>query len=130
MNNPHTAVFFFLSIAAIALYSYLAVAAFAGARSAERKAFYKSDMLKKLAESSEAGATSALEYLREQEKQELRKRRAGLQLGGLITAAVGIGLMIFLRAMVQDAPVFLVGSIPLLIGAALAGYGYTMHIPE
>ena len=53
------------------------------------------------------------------------KLRGGLQLGGLITVAVGVGLMIFLLAMVHR-PVFFVGLIPLLIGAVLFFYGRFM----
>ena len=127
--NPGSAVFFFLAVASIALFTFLAVAVFAGSRSEERKAYYKNDMLKKLAESPESGA-AALEYLREQERQVTRKQRGGLQLGGIITIATGIALMVFLGGIVPHKPVFLVGLIPLLIGVALFGYAHFMMHAE
>jgi hypothetical protein len=130
MMNPGVAVFFFLAIGSIALFSFLAVAAWSGARSAEREAYYKNDMLKKLAESSEAGAAATLEYLREQEKIAERKRSGGLQLGGLITAAAGIGIMIFFLGVAKNPHVYLMGTIPLLIGIALTVYGYVLAPKE
>jgi uncharacterized membrane protein (GlpM family) len=48
----------------------------------------------------------------------------------LITAAVGIGVMVFLRAINHDEPVYLVGIIPLLIGFALLLYGYFLAPKE
>ena len=46
----------------------------------------------------------------------------GLQLGGLVATAVGIGVMALLRGLVHDEPVYLAGVIPLLIGVALLLY--------
>ncbi|MHB1936612.1 MAG: hypothetical protein ACYCOR_08510 [Acidobacteriaceae bacterium] len=119
------AVFVWLSIGAICLFTFLGVAAWTGTRARERELYYKNDLLKKIAESPEAGGNAALQYLREQHRLAQEKRRGGLQLGGLITAAVGVGLMIFLLAMVHR-PVFFVGLIPLLIGAVLFLYGRFM----
>lgn len=130
MGDPSVAVFLFLAVGAIALFSFLAVAAWSGSRSEERKAYYKNDMLKKLAESPASGAAATLEYLREQERQKVRRQRGGMQLGGLITAAVGIALMVFLGAIVHPEPVYFVGLIPLLIGIALFGYAHFMMATE
>jgi hypothetical protein len=130
MGDPGVAVFFFLAIGSIALFSFLAVAAWSGSRSEERKAYYKNDMLKKLADSSSEGAAATLEYLREQERQKVRRQRGGMQLGGLITAAVGIALMVFLGALVPGLPVYFAGLIPLLIGIALFGYAHFMMTAE
>ncbi|HZC44110.1 MAG TPA: hypothetical protein VE195_08045 [Acidobacteriaceae bacterium] len=119
------AVFVWLSIGSIALFTFLGVAAWTGTRARERELYYKNDLLKKIAESPEAGGAAALQYLREQHRLAQEKRRGGLQLGGLVTAAVGVGVMIFLLAMVHQ-PVFFVGLIPLLIGAVLFFYGRFM----
>jgi len=122
--------FLFLSVASIALFSFIAVASWADARRREREAFYKSETLKKIAEAQGDGASSALEFLREEKKSAAQRRREGLKLGGLINIAVGIGLMILLRAIANDEPVFLVGLIPLLIGVALLAYSYLLTPKE
>jgi hypothetical protein len=123
--NAGVAVFVWLSIGSIALFTFLGVAAWSGTRARERELYYKNDLLKKIAESPEAGGAAALQYLREQHRMAQEKLRGGLQLSGLVTVAVGVGLMIFLLAMVQR-PVFFVGLIPLLIGIVLFIYGRFM----
>jgi hypothetical protein len=111
-------------VGSIALFSFLSVTVWSEARRKEREAYYTSETLKKIAESSGEGAKGALELLREQEKSAVRRRLEGLKLGGLITTVVGIGLMVFLHGIVEreDGPVYLVGLIPLLVGLALLIY--------
>ena len=120
--------FLFLSVASLALFSFIAVAAWAGERRQEREAYYKSEMLKKLAELQGPGATAAIEYLREQERIATRRRREGQKLGGLITAGVGIGMMVFLAGVARNdpEPAWLMGIIPVLIGVALLFYAYVL----
>ncbi len=137
MNDVSFPLFMFLSVGSVALFSFIAVASWAEARRREREAFYKSETLKKIAEAQGAGASSAVEFLREEalrraeeRKNAAQRRREGLKLGGLVTIAVGIGLMIFLRAIANDEPVFLVGLIPLLIGIALLVYSYFLAPKE
>jgi hypothetical protein len=121
-------IFLFLSVGAAALFGFLAVAAWSGARQQERESYYKNDMLKKLAETETTGAAAALQYLRdEREAKEARsslKKHEGYVLGGLINTAIGVALMIFLHAIVHDEPVFYVGLIPGLIGVVLLLYAY------
>jgi hypothetical protein len=64
--------------------------------------------------------------MRQQEDEAKGRRREGIKLGGLITLAVGIGLMIFLFMIERKQPVWTVGLIPLLVGAALFGYAAFM----
>ena len=109
-------------VGSIALFSFLAVATWVEARRKEREAYYRSETLKKIAESSGEGAKSALELLREQEKNAVKRRLEGMKIGGLVTAAVGIGVMVFLHGIEHDEPVYLAGLIPLLIGVALLLY--------
>ena len=111
-------------VGSIALFSFLGVASWSEARRKEREAYYKSETLKKIAESSGEGAKSALELIREQEKNSVKRRLEGLKIGGLVTLAVGIGLMMLLRGLVRDEPVYLVGLMVLLIGAALLVYPF------
>ena len=109
-------------VGSIALFSFLGVATWSDARRKEREAYYTTEALKKIAESSSEGAKSAVEYLREQEKNQRQRRLEGMKLGGLITAAVGVGLMVMLRGLEHEEPAYLVGMIPLLIGVALLAY--------
>ncbi len=115
-----SAVFMFLSVGAVALFGFIAVASWADARRKEREAYYKSEMLKKLSESQ--GAAAVIDLLREEQKQAAARRREGLRLGGLINIAIGVGLAVFLAGMVQTERAYLLGVIPLLIGAALLSY--------
>jgi hypothetical protein len=116
-------------IGSIALFSFLAVASWSEARRKEREAYYMSETLKKIAESSGEGAKSALELLREQERVDGKRRLEGMRLGGLITSAVGIGVMALLYGLVHEQPVYLAGLIPLLIGVALLAYAFFL-VPQ
>ena len=119
--DPAFAVFFFLSIGAIALFTFLSVATFSGTRQAEREAYYKAEMLKKIAEVG-GGGNPALDYLREQERIAAAKRLGGIKLGGLVVSGLGLGVMIFLRALIREQPIFLCGPIFLFVGLALLAY--------
>ena len=77
----------------------ISVATWSGARQKEREAYYKNDMLKKLADSQGPGAASALELMREEARIATVRMKQGLQIGGLITGAAGLGVLIFLRAL-------------------------------
>ena len=84
----------------------------------EREAFYRSETVKKIAE-MEGGPAAALEYLREDEKKVAIRRRRAVLLGGMITAASGIALTIFLVVVVSGSAVYMAGLIPTLVGVAL-----------
>lgn len=126
VNRALLPLFAFLTVASIALFSFVAVAVWSQERRREREAYYKNETLKKIAETQSAGGSSAIEYLRESEKSAARRRREGLKLGGLVTVAVGISMMIFIGAVTRHDPdpAYLVGLIPLAIGLALLGYAY------
>ncbi len=132
VNLEHFSVFMFLSVGAVALFSFIAVASWADARRREREAYYRSETLKKIAESQATGAASALEYLREDDRLKRQRAREGQKLGGLITMAVGIGLMAFLWAVSDksDKGAFLVGLIPFLIGVALMIHAFLLAPKE
>jgi hypothetical protein len=113
-------------VGSIALFSFLAIATWSDARRKEREAYYRSETLKKISESSGEAAKSTLELMREQEKNFAKRRLEGLKIGGLVTTAVGIGVMVLLRGLVHDDPVYLAGLIPLLIGVALLAYPFLL----
>ena len=124
------AVFLVPIVGSIALFSFLGVTTWSEARRKEREAYYTSETLKKIAESSGEGARSALELLREQQKQAAQRRLEAMKIGGLITAAGGIGVMVLLHGIVHNEPVYLAGLIPLLIGLALLLYPFLLAPKE
>jgi hypothetical protein len=125
-------VFLFLSVATVAFFSFIAVAVWLAQRRREREAYYNSETVKKIAESQGGGTTAAIEYLRESERNAARRRREGHKLGGLITLAVGISMMIFMKFVDREDPEpgYLVGLIPIFIGFALLGYAYFLAPKE
>lgn len=116
--NPSLAMF--LSFVVVAVFSFISIAAWSGTRHQERKDFYRSEMLKKLAET---GPGAVIEYLREEESQEGRRRAEqrgrefeGYRLVGLILLAVGSTMAIAMYYVVRELPVYLFGLIPASIG--------------
>jgi len=87
----------------------------------EREAFYRSEMVKKIAETG-GGSAAAMEFLREDERKSARRHRHAISLGGMITLGAGVGLVIALRGLVKDEPVYLAGLVPVLVGAVLVLY--------
>jgi hypothetical protein len=122
MGFPVLPVILFLSIGVISLFSFVAVAAWSDSRRKERIAYYRSETLKKIAETAGPGSNAPLEYMHEEERISARHRRESYKLGSLITGAVGIGLIVFLRGIAPEESVYLAGLIPLLIGVALFAY--------
>jgi hypothetical protein len=113
----------------IVVFSFTAAMAWLAARRKEREAYYRSETVKKIAEGPGGGA-SAIEWLREQERIASRRRQEGQKLGGLISMAVGAGMMVFLKmAFAANAnptarQTYLVGLIPLLVGVVLLAYSF------
>ena len=113
-------------VGSVATFGFFAVASWANARRREREAFYRSEVLKKLAESGASGSTAALEMFREQERTALRNRVESQRLAGLMLAAVGAGLMPLLRGVASHHAAWLSGLIPFLLGAVLLLYSYVL----
>lgn len=121
--------FGFLAVGAVAVFSMISISVWAEARRKEREAYYKADMLKKVAESPQQGASAAIEMMRTQQAMITHRTKEGLKIGGMVLVAIGIGLLIFLHALVRDVPVYLCGLLVLLIGVALYGSSYVVTNP-
>ena len=119
----------FLSIGAVALFVVFIPRHLDRYQRREREAFYKAETIRRLAEASGEGAKAAMELLREQNRLEQTRKREGMKIGGLVNLGVGVGLMIFLRALVGNEPVYLCGLIPGLIGVALLVYALFLAPP-
>jgi|HubBroStandDraft_4_1064222.scaffolds.fasta_scaffold18419_3 hypothetical protein len=124
-----SALFGFLAVGAVALFTMISVAVWSESRRKERESYYKNDMLKKVAEATQPGANAALDLLHAESRIATARTQQGLKIGGLVLSAVGIGLLVFLRALIRDEPIFLVGFMVFLMGAALFGGSYLVTNP-
>lgn len=109
-------------VTVIAVFTFAGFAAFSDNRRKEREAFYRYEFRKKVIEQGGAASEKVLEMMREEDRAELRRAREGVKLGGLITAAVGVGLIFGLR-FIEGESVWMVGYIPLFIGVVMLLYG-------
>jgi purine-cytosine permease-like protein len=116
-------------VTVVAVFTFVTFAVFFESKRKERDAFYKSENLRRITEASGEGAKSALDLMREDDRLKRIKAREGMKVGGLINLAVGVALLIFLRALVPNEPVYLCGLIPGLIGVALLVYVFFMAPP-
>ena len=116
-------------VAIVSTFTMIVFAIRYGTQQKDREAFYRAENLRRITESSGEGAKAALDLLREEEHQKKIKSREGMKIGGLVNLAVGIALVIFLRMLVHDEPVYLCGLIPGFIGAALLIYVYLLAAP-
>jgi hypothetical protein len=120
----------FLSVGAVALFAvFIPLVTWIDSQRKEREAFYKAETIRRLTEASGEGAKAAADLLREQDRQQRMKIREGMKIGGLINLAVGIALVIFLRALIGNEPVYLCGLIPGFIGVAMLTYALFLAPP-
>jgi hypothetical protein len=73
-------VMLFLSIGAIALFSFLAVASWSDNRRKERSANYRSETIRKIEETASPGSTAPLDYTPQAEQINARHRRESIRL--------------------------------------------------
>jgi len=104
-------------VGAIALFSFLSVASWADARRREREAFFRHELLKKVAESP--GGQQVVELLRQEEADRIERQRQAIQLAGWIVLGAGIGVGVLLSQLVRVVGLWSVAAIPALVGAAL-----------
>ena len=103
-------------IAIIATFTFVGSIAWAKHRRSERDAFYRHELIKKMAEKAE-GEDQLMAFMREELRIRQANRRQGLMVGGLVTLAIGIGFMIGFRWI--DDQIFMIGAVPAAIGLAM-----------
>jgi hypothetical protein len=109
-------------VTVIAVFTFAGFAAYSDNRRKEREAFYRYEFRKKLVEQGAGAPEQLLDMMREEDRAELRRAREGVKLAGLITAAVGVGLIFGLR-FIEGEAVWMIGYIPLFIGLVMLAYG-------
>jgi len=119
MNGAADVVARMIPIAGIAM---VVLIVWFGERRKEKESLHRTELLRKIAESQGDASQRVLEMIRQQDYQAQVRRREGLKLGGLITAAVGIGVTLALAMLDRDKPTWIIGVVPLLIGLALFVY--------
>jgi hypothetical protein len=119
MNELPAVIGTLIPIAGIAM---IVLVVWIGERRKEKEAFHRNELLRKIAESQGDASQKVLEMIRQQDREAQIRRREGLKLAGMITMAVGIGLIPMLAMLERGEPVWTVGLIPALIGVALFAY--------
>ncbi len=113
-------------VALVATFTLISIGVWVGSRKEEREAFYRADLLKKIAESPAESARQVIELMRDEERREeldaARQQVEGLRLGGFVLLAVGLGLGVMLELLSPSQNLWSVGLIPALIGVALLAY--------
>jgi hypothetical protein len=95
-----------------------------GERRKEKESLYRNELLRKIAESQVDSAQRVLDMIRHQDQEKKIRMREGLKLAGMVTGAVGLALIPMMAMLVPNRPVWAVGLIPALVGAALVAYVY------
>jgi hypothetical protein len=118
-------------VGTVAVFTFITITSWLDSQRKEREAFYKSETLRRITESSGEGAKQAVELLREEDRLKQIRAREGLKIGGVVCLAAGIGLtalLLSLEGTGQGSP-YLVGLIPGLVGVALLVYVYLLAAP-
>ena len=111
-----------------ALFCWLTVVGWATQRRKEREAYYRHEVEKRLVDKGEVSAEQLLYFRTEEERIRWLRRREGLKLGGLITAAAGIGVVVALRFVdAGELSISPIGWIPLGVGVVLLLYAYVLY---
>lgn len=112
----------------VGVFTFLSVSVWMEGQRKEREAFYKSETLRRITETTGEGAKAAIDLLREDERLKRIKAREGRKIGGLISIAVGVAMLIFMWPMTKTDPnlPYLVGLVPALVGVAMLVYVYLL----
>lgn len=107
----------------VVFFTFVSVGVWVENRRKERESYYRHETYRKMLENPQGGSRDVLALMRHEEKQRRLRLKEGMQLGGLITFVVGVGLGVLVYFLVEDEPVWLVGLLPVLVGLVLFVYG-------
>jgi peptidoglycan/LPS O-acetylase OafA/YrhL len=117
-----------LALVLIGLFSFMSVFVWAYQRRREREAYYRSETLRRFSETGGNARELLLQALQKEERNAGRRRLEACKLAGVITLALGIAMMMFIKAVdarsVESS--YLVGLIPVSVGLSLLIYVYVL----
>lgn len=105
----------------LGFFTCLTVFIWALQRRKERESYYRYELARKAVEKGAVSEAKVLELLRADATASWRGRVEGLKLAGIVTLAIGAGLLFGLR-FVEGVAVWQVGWIPIGLGAGLLVY--------
>lgn len=111
------AFWFMVAVTGTAFFTFVSFIIWVEARRKEREAHYRDEMTRKIADAGDS--SPVLEFVRANARADAEKVRLKARVAGLVTFAVGVGLLIFLHQLVPMAAVYLVALIPLFVGVVL-----------
>jgi hypothetical protein len=131
----NVALFLFIAATIVAVFAFLSVALWVGARADERKTRDRYALLRKISEQPAERAELVLALVREddarRERAALRKaeqaRRDGMQAGSILVA-VGTGLSILLYTVAPNERVWTAGLMLVFIGLVVFGFAFTRPV--
>jgi ferric-dicitrate binding protein FerR (iron transport regulator) len=108
----------------IALSMYLSIAGWARERRIEREAFYEQEIARRMLERDNASNAEVVAWLESREARRVERRRESLRLAAFIACGAGLGMLAGLRHVSIDHTYWPLGFIPLMVGLAVAVYGW------
>jgi uncharacterized membrane protein YeaQ/YmgE (transglycosylase-associated protein family) len=111
-------------VGSVVFFAFLSVVGWAQQKRREREAFYRHEVLKKLIEQGGAGGQQVSEMMRKEVELRGRQRKEARILSGLITAVIGVSLMILLYVLVPGQGVWTTGLIPFSVGTVILLFAF------
>jgi hypothetical protein len=114
----------FTVLVLVCVFVFVSVIIWAETRRKERESLYRSELLKKLAETPGPGADAVLTSLRDDELRKHARRREYITLAGVLCLALGLAVLIghFMTPDTRNDGVWALCFIPMLLGFALIGH--------
>ena len=128
-NDPGMSGILIPIVVIVATFTFVSVLHWIDSQRKERDAFYKAEAIRRVTEASGEGAKAAIDLMRQDERLKRIKSREGIKIGGLVNIGVGVGLLIFLHALMPGNGIYLCGMIPGLIGVGFLVYVFFLAAP-